>query len=79
MVSYYSQASGVGDGTGKLSVAYPLHATLDNGHYVVQSIAKYVEVVVDPTSDAQGSCEFSVERHVFVDVWDSLDKMMKRK
>jgi hypothetical protein len=31
--AYYSQATGIADGAGKLSVAYPLHATLHNGHF----------------------------------------------
>jgi hypothetical protein len=31
--AYYSQTSGVADGAGKLGIAYPLHATLHNGHY----------------------------------------------
>jgi hypothetical protein len=31
--TYDSEAAGVGDGRGELGVAYPLHATLDNGYW----------------------------------------------
>jgi hypothetical protein len=43
--TYYSQASSVADGTGKLGVAHPLHAALDNGHWslLLASRSVYIE------------------------------------
>jgi hypothetical protein len=46
--TYYAQTSCVANGRSKLSISYPLHTTLNNGHCTCQLLAFYLVLVKLP-------------------------------
>ena len=65
VAAYYAQSSSVGDGGGEFSVADPLHAALDDGHWevVLARALQKSRTVIRCTSDAEPAGELCVERH----------------